>query len=102
MAKVRLQWGDAPAAFVHVPLCCLQDVVGVPFEQAVGAATEVPARFLTRGDVGFLESAVARDFEGANLESRAGKFPGRRFSLGQPAKTWSTPRAATRSPSRPE
>jgi N-acetylglucosamine-6-phosphate deacetylase len=29
--------------------------LGVPFEQAVGAATEVPARFLARGDVGVLE-----------------------------------------------
>jgi N-acetylglucosamine-6-phosphate deacetylase len=29
--------------------------LGVPFEQAVGAATEVPARFLGRDDVGVLE-----------------------------------------------
>jgi N-acetylglucosamine-6-phosphate deacetylase len=35
--------------------------LGVPFEQAVGAATEVPARFLARGDVGFLEPGAAAD-----------------------------------------
>ena len=35
--------------------------LGVPFEQAVGAATEVPARFLTRGDVGFLEPGAPAD-----------------------------------------
>jgi N-acetylglucosamine-6-phosphate deacetylase len=29
--------------------------LGVPFEQAVGAATEVPARFLGRDDLGVLE-----------------------------------------------
>jgi N-acetylglucosamine-6-phosphate deacetylase len=29
--------------------------LGVPFEQAISAATEVPARFLARGDVGVLE-----------------------------------------------
>jgi N-acetylglucosamine-6-phosphate deacetylase len=34
---------------------------GVPFEQAVGAATEVPARFLARGDVGFLEPGSPAD-----------------------------------------
>jgi N-acetylglucosamine-6-phosphate deacetylase len=34
---------------------------GVPFEQAVGAATEVPARFLARGDVGFLEPGALAD-----------------------------------------
>jgi len=28
--------------------------LGVPFEQAVGAATEVPARFLGREDIGLL------------------------------------------------
>ena len=33
----------------------------VPFEQAVGAATEVPARFLARGDVGFLEPGAPAD-----------------------------------------
>lgn len=36
-------------------------VLGVPFEQAVGAATEVPARFLARGDVGFLEPGSPAD-----------------------------------------
>jgi N-acetylglucosamine-6-phosphate deacetylase len=35
--------------------------LGVPFEQAVGAATEVPARFLARGDVGFLEPGSPAD-----------------------------------------
>jgi N-acetylglucosamine-6-phosphate deacetylase len=35
--------------------------LGVPFEQAVGAATEVPARFLARGDVGFLEPGAQAD-----------------------------------------
>jgi N-acetylglucosamine-6-phosphate deacetylase len=35
--------------------------LGVPFEQAVGAATEVPARFLARGDVGFLEPGAPSD-----------------------------------------
>ena len=35
--------------------------LGVPFEQAVGAATEVPARFLARGDVGFLEPGGLAD-----------------------------------------
>jgi N-acetylglucosamine-6-phosphate deacetylase len=35
--------------------------LGVPFEQAVGAATEVPARFLARGDVGFLELGALAD-----------------------------------------
>ncbi|MFL5960305.1 MAG: N-acetylglucosamine-6-phosphate deacetylase [Gaiellaceae bacterium] len=35
--------------------------LGVPFEQAVGAATEVPARFLGRDDVGFLEPGAAAD-----------------------------------------
>jgi N-acetylglucosamine-6-phosphate deacetylase len=34
---------------------------GVPFEQAVGAATEVPARFLGRGDVGVLEPGAPAD-----------------------------------------
>jgi len=34
--------------------------LGVPFEQAVGAATEVPARFLGR-DVGFLEPGALAD-----------------------------------------
>jgi N-acetylglucosamine-6-phosphate deacetylase len=33
----------------------------VPFEQAVGAATEVPARFLGRADVGFLEPGAPAD-----------------------------------------
>jgi N-acetylglucosamine-6-phosphate deacetylase len=35
--------------------------LGVSFEHAVGAATEVPARFLARGDVGFLEPGVQAD-----------------------------------------
>ncbi len=35
--------------------------LGVPFEQAIGAATEVPARFLARGDVGFLEPGALAD-----------------------------------------
>jgi N-acetylglucosamine-6-phosphate deacetylase len=35
--------------------------LGVPFEQAVGAATEVPARFLARGDVGVLEPGAPAD-----------------------------------------
>jgi N-acetylglucosamine-6-phosphate deacetylase len=35
--------------------------LGVPFEHAVGAATEVPARFLARGDVGFLEPGAVAD-----------------------------------------
>ncbi len=35
--------------------------LGVSFEQAVGAATEVPARFLARGDVGFLEPGAPAD-----------------------------------------
>jgi N-acetylglucosamine-6-phosphate deacetylase len=35
--------------------------LGVSFEQAVGAATEVPARFLARGDVGFLEPGARGD-----------------------------------------
>jgi N-acetylglucosamine-6-phosphate deacetylase len=35
--------------------------LGVPFEQAVGAATEVPARFLTRDDVGILEPGAPAD-----------------------------------------
>jgi N-acetylglucosamine-6-phosphate deacetylase len=35
--------------------------LGVPFEQAVGAATEVPARFLARGDIGFLEPGAPAD-----------------------------------------
>jgi N-acetylglucosamine-6-phosphate deacetylase len=35
--------------------------LGVPFEHAVGAATEVPARFLARGDVGFLEPGAPAD-----------------------------------------
>ena len=35
--------------------------LGVPFEQAVGAATEVPARFLGRGDVGVLEPGAPAD-----------------------------------------
>jgi N-acetylglucosamine-6-phosphate deacetylase len=35
--------------------------LGVPLEQAVGAATEVPARFLARGDVGFLEPGALAD-----------------------------------------
>jgi N-acetylglucosamine-6-phosphate deacetylase len=35
--------------------------LGVPFEQAVGAATEVPARFLARRDVGFLEPGALAD-----------------------------------------
>jgi len=35
--------------------------LGVPFEQAVGAATEVPARFLGRDDVGFLEPGGPAD-----------------------------------------
>ena len=35
--------------------------LGVPFEQAVGAATEVPARFLARADVGVLEPGAPAD-----------------------------------------
>jgi N-acetylglucosamine-6-phosphate deacetylase len=35
--------------------------LGVPFEQAVGAATEVPARFLGRDDVGVLEPGGPAD-----------------------------------------
>jgi N-acetylglucosamine-6-phosphate deacetylase len=35
--------------------------LGVPFEQAVGAATQVPARFLGRDDVGVLEPGGAAD-----------------------------------------
>ena len=35
--------------------------LGVPFEQSVAAATEVPARFLARGDVGFLEPGAPAD-----------------------------------------
>ena len=35
--------------------------LGVPFEEAVGAATEVPARFLAQGDVGFLEPGALAD-----------------------------------------
>jgi N-acetylglucosamine-6-phosphate deacetylase len=35
--------------------------LGVPFEQAVGAATEVPARFLGRGDAGVLEPGARAD-----------------------------------------
>jgi N-acetylglucosamine-6-phosphate deacetylase len=35
--------------------------LGVPFEQAVGAATEVPARFLGRADVGVLEPGGPAD-----------------------------------------
>ncbi|HET7572746.1 MAG TPA: N-acetylglucosamine-6-phosphate deacetylase [Gaiellaceae bacterium] len=35
--------------------------LGVPFEDAVGAATEVPARFLGRDDVGVLEPGAAAD-----------------------------------------
>jgi N-acetylglucosamine-6-phosphate deacetylase len=35
--------------------------LGVPFEQAVGAATEVPARFLGREDIGFLEPGAPAD-----------------------------------------
>ena len=35
--------------------------LGIPFEHAVGAATEVPARFLGREDVGTLEPAAPAD-----------------------------------------
>ncbi len=35
--------------------------LGVPFEEAVGAATEVPARLLGRSDVGVLEPGAAAD-----------------------------------------
>jgi N-acetylglucosamine-6-phosphate deacetylase len=35
--------------------------LGVPFEQAVGAATEVPARVLGRDDVGVLEPGASAD-----------------------------------------
>jgi N-acetylglucosamine-6-phosphate deacetylase len=35
--------------------------LGVPFEEAVGAATEVPARFLGRADVGVLEPGAPAD-----------------------------------------
>jgi N-acetylglucosamine-6-phosphate deacetylase len=35
--------------------------LGVSFEQAVGAATEVPAQFLARGDVGILEPGTRAD-----------------------------------------
>jgi N-acetylglucosamine-6-phosphate deacetylase len=35
--------------------------LGVPFEQTVGAATEVPARFLARHDVGCLEPGAPAD-----------------------------------------
>jgi N-acetylglucosamine-6-phosphate deacetylase len=35
--------------------------LGVPFEQAIGAATEVPARFLGRDDVGCLEPGAPAD-----------------------------------------
>src|SRR6476646_3548375 len=35
--------------------------LGVPYEAAVGAATEVPARFLARGDVGFLAPGALAD-----------------------------------------
>jgi N-acetylglucosamine-6-phosphate deacetylase len=35
--------------------------LGVPFEEAVGAATEVPARFLGREDVGVLEPGAQAD-----------------------------------------
>jgi N-acetylglucosamine-6-phosphate deacetylase len=35
--------------------------LGVPFEQAVGAATQVPARFLGREDVGILEPGAPAD-----------------------------------------
>jgi N-acetylglucosamine-6-phosphate deacetylase len=35
--------------------------LGVTFEQAVGAATEVPARFLARGDIGSLEPGAPAD-----------------------------------------
>jgi N-acetylglucosamine-6-phosphate deacetylase len=35
--------------------------LGVPFEEAVGAATEVPARFLGREDVGVLEPGAPAD-----------------------------------------
>jgi N-acetylglucosamine-6-phosphate deacetylase len=35
--------------------------LGVPFEQAVGSATEVPARYLGRSDVGFLEPGARAD-----------------------------------------
>ena len=35
--------------------------LGVPFEQAVGAATEVPARFLGREDIGLLEPGAPAD-----------------------------------------
>ena len=35
--------------------------LGVPFEEAVGAATEVPARLLRRADVGVLQPGAAAD-----------------------------------------
>jgi N-acetylglucosamine-6-phosphate deacetylase len=35
--------------------------LGAPFEQAVAAATEVPARFLARGDIGSLEPGALAD-----------------------------------------
>ena len=35
--------------------------LGVPFEQAIGAASEVPARFLGRADVGVLEPGAPAD-----------------------------------------
>jgi N-acetylglucosamine-6-phosphate deacetylase len=35
--------------------------LGVPFEQAVGAATDVPARFLGRSDIGSLEPGASAD-----------------------------------------
>jgi N-acetylglucosamine-6-phosphate deacetylase len=36
-------------------------LLGIPFEQAVGAATEVPARFLVQGDVRLLEPGTPAD-----------------------------------------
>jgi N-acetylglucosamine-6-phosphate deacetylase len=54
--------------------------LGVPFEEAVGAATEVPARFLARGDVGLLERGAPADVVVLDdrLEIRAVLCSGRR------------------------
>ena len=73
------RFGDVRSRSRRGPLRCVEDgklagsvltmidavrnlhALGVPFEQAVGAATEVPARFLGRDDVGVLEPGGPAD-----------------------------------------
>ena len=70
--------------------------LGVPFEQAVGAATEVPARFLARGDVGLPRARRARGRSSCSTTGsrsrpssvRGGRCRGSRLSCASSRRRW--------------